>query len=175
MRKLDIPKSGWIRSAKVDFIREGLMKGALAVEFDMSGDASRGSFEDVAVMVERMMHVALPARRIVRFVGQFSETDANFMLLVKSLFDYKFELQCVIGDGLVYAWLEWMSWVVVRSARTVILTACDEVWFVPEVLPDEVTIPLRQQRPTFCFVSGKLDVADVDAFMCRSRHQWALL
>jgi hypothetical protein len=175
MRKLEVPKSGWIRSAKVDFVKEGLMKGALHVEIDMHGDATRGSFEDVAMMVEQMMSVRLPARRIVRFTGQLVDHDANFMLLVKSLYDYGFELQCVIGDGLVYVWLQWMSWVIVRSARTVILSACDEVWLVTETLPEDVTIPIRAQRPTFCFVTGKLDVTDVDAFMCRSRHQWALL
>jgi len=175
MRKIDVPKSGWIRSAKVDFIKEGLMKGALGVELEMSGDAARGSFEDVAQVVERLMPLTLPKRRIVRFVGQLIDMDANFMLLVKSLYDYGFELQCVIKDGMVYAWLQWMAWVIVRTDRHVLLTSCDELWLQTELLPDDVTIPLRANRPTFCFVGGKLAVDDVDAFMCRSVHQWGLL
>lgn len=175
MRKLDVPKSGWIRSVRVDFMREGLLRGSLGVEIEMSGDASRGSFEDVAAVVESLLGLELPKRRLIRFVGTLTDHDPNFMLLVKSLYDYGFELQCVIGDAVIYSWLQWISWVIVRTKNHVLMTACDELWFVPDELPEDVTLPLRSNRPTFCFVSGKLQLDDVDKFMCRSRHQWGLL
>jgi hypothetical protein len=97
-------------------------------------------------------------------------------LLVKSLFDYGFELQCIVPDALTYSWLQWMTWVIIKTSQSVVMTASDEVWFhADETLPDDVTIPLRAQRPTFGFITGRVGVDEVDAFMCRSRHQWALL
>lgn len=176
MRKLETSKSNWILGAKVDFLREGLMRGALAVEISMSGDASKGSFEDVAAMVEQLIKTKLPQRRMVRFVGNMVDMDPNFSLLIKSLYDYGFELQVVVNDGFVYSWMQWVSWVIVKTKATVVMTSCDEVWYVHDQLPEEdITLPLRPNRPTFCFVSGKLDITEVDAFMCRSKHQWGLL
>jgi hypothetical protein len=176
VRKLETGKGGWIRNAKVDFLKEGLQKGVLAVEIEMSGNADAGSFDDVAKLVQLLLTTELPKRRIVRFVGKLVDHDANFSLLVKSLFDYGFELQCVVPDAMVFSWLQWMTWVIIKTEQTVVMTASDEVWFhADETLPDDVTIPLRAQRPTFGFITGRVGVDEVDAFMCRSRHQWALL
>lgn len=176
VRKIETGKGGWIRGAKVDFVKEGLQKGVLAVEIEMTGNAEAGSFDDVASLVQKLIEMELPKRRIVRFVGKLVDHDPNFSLLVKSLFDYGFELQCVVHDALTFSWLQWMTWVIIKTSQSVVMTACDEVWFqADESLPDDVTIPLRAQRPTFGFITGRIGVDEVDAFMCRSRNQWALL
>lgn len=175
MRNLEVRKTGWMRHAKVDFIKEGLMRGALHVEMEMGGDASKGSFEEVADIVQQLLKASLPKKKLVRFTGVLVEGDPNFTLLVKSLYDYGFELQAVINDRLVYSWLQWINWLIVRTDSNVVMTQCDELWFMSAELPEDVTFPVRANRATFCYVTGKLGIDDVDAFMCRSRHQWGLL
>lgn len=175
MRKLETKGNGWVRHAKVDFIKEGVMKGALHVEIDMGGDSSKGSFDDVADLVQQLLKCRLPQKRIVRFVGQLVEGDPNFTLLVKSLYDYGFELQAIVDDRLVYSWMQWINWLIVRTSNHVVMTQCDELWLTATELPEDVTFPVRANRVTFCYVTGKLAIDDVDAFMCRSRHQWGLL
>jgi hypothetical protein len=125
--------------------------------------------------MNQLLVLKLPSKKIVRFTGKFADNDPNFILLVKALFDYNFMIQAVINDHLVYSWLEWIHWIIIRTDQTVIFNQCDELWFTATTLPDEVTYPPRQGRATFCYVAGHLNVDDVDAFMCRSKHQWALL
>lgn len=176
MRKLDL-KTKWIRGAKVDFFKEGLYRGTLGIEIEMSGDAALGSFDDVVRAVKVLKETRMPTVKVVRFTGSLVEHDPNFNLLVKSLYDYGFELQCVIGDNMVYSWLQWMGWIVIRTPRPVAMMMCDELWYVPEELDKtkDVSYPVKPGRPTFCFLGGRVSMDDADEFVCSSRSKWALL
>lgn len=173
MRKLEV-KSKWIANAAIDFIREGTMKGILACQLEFAD--AEGSFDDVASIIDQLLKAKMPPKRIVRLSGVLHPADSNLMLLVKSLYDFGFEVQAVIKDRWVFPWLQWVGWVIVRTSEHIVMTAADEVWLQVDELPKEnVIIPFRKDRLTYCYVSGKLSKEDIDNFMCQSSIMWALL
>ena len=173
MRKLNVKCAG-IASAKLDFFREGIFKGTLGVQLEMSGAPL--TYEDVCALMSELQQLALPQKRVVRFAGKLEDGDINFVLLVKSLYDYKYDVQCVVPNGRTFSWLQWMSWIIITTDQRIVLTSANEIWFTPPTGPALVDIVFPPSaHPPFLFLAGRVEVDVAMEFMCASKQSWALL
>jgi hypothetical protein len=172
MTKLKI-KSTAIIEVALDLFREGIFKGTAGVRIEMSG--SKLSFEDVTALMLELQSMQLPRSRIVRFTGSLVDDDDNFRLLVRSLYDYKYSVQCVVANGKMFSWMQWISWIIITTSEPVVLMMSNEVWYTPPIdqLRD-VTLP-PSPKDAFLFLCGRHSVDRVLAFMCETKQSWALL
>jgi hypothetical protein len=161
------------REARLDFFHEGIFKGTVGVTVEMTG--APVTYDNVTALMIELQSLRLPRSRIVRFVGTLSDGDVNFVLLVRSLFDYEYKVQCVVPNGKVFSWQQWVSWIIIATSDRVVLTMCNEVWYSPaaDALSDVVHAP--QATAPFLFLCGRHSSDVVLKFMCETQQAWALI
>ena len=163
-----------IESARLDLFKEGIFRNTAGVTLEMT--STDLTFEEVGKLVGELQSMPLPKSRIVRFCGALSDGASNFVLLVKALYDYGFTIQCEVGNGFLASWMQWCSWIIIRTKDNVILTASNEVWYTPSDPDDLKDIILPSvPKPAFLFLGGRLEINKVLEFMCRTKQSWALL
>lgn len=180
MRKIELAKTQWIRSAKVDFIKEGFFKGVLAAHIEVTGE-SIASLPSVADTLNTLLKTTLPPSRIVRLSGPLTDGDPNFNLFINALCDYKFFIQVESEGNILFSWLKFTHWNIIKTKQPTVLMHADEIWYSPEVVESEkikdVTFPVPTDgvRRTYLYLAQKYPVDKADAFFCESKNTWALL
>lgn len=173
MKKLDtkgIPQ-GWLRSAKMDFCHEGIMRGMLMVELDMALEMPG---EDAwALGVIRLLDkLKMPKRRIVRLVGALSNDDAMFTLMVNMLHDHGWEVQAVVTGTTSPMWLKWVKWLVLATGQDVVPFRAQELWYSPLELKDPL-FPSGSEG-MICQLAGRFGVDELEDFLATSAYAWAV-
>jgi len=179
MRTLDLAKCPWFKSAKIDFIREGLFRGALACNVvlnDVPGDP-----DSLALLLKALLHARLPPRRkIVHVSGPMSGDDPLLPIACNALFEYGFRVHLAVNGNVIPRQMsESVSWTTasVRDA-TPFLSSVDEIIYSPARVADgqieDLVFPLPPARQTFLFLNAAAGFSfdEIDTFVCKSTHDW---
>jgi hypothetical protein len=173
--KVDIPKNLWISSAEVDFLREGLYAGALALSLHFTGKPIE-SVELMSEVLDPLTKLTMPARKIVRFHGLYDKTDSSITLLIEAFKSWGYSVQAVIQvSNADVPWKDKLDWLILTTTTPFIPIASNELWYYP---PDGDEIPevrLPPNTPAVLYLAKGHSVTVTMRFVTKSKYNWNLL
>lgn len=180
MHPISIPSLAkkWIKSAKVDFLKEGVFKGAMAIELEFSGEKNTSS-ELTTQVIMAILKENLPKRKILRISGPFNGLDMDYQLdtMLRALSDYGFQLQGILDGKTTYPWINILNWLIIRTKDSFVPWKSHEVWYCPEGedLIVDPQLPTIDTQTIMYLAPGRRTVTQVEEFLCSSRWNWSLL
>ena len=175
--KIDIPKNLWISSAEVGTLHGGVFNGAYGMTLTFSG-APIGDMESMSEILEPLLKVSLPKRKIVRIQGQFP-ADNSITLLIRAFQSWGFLVHGLIRPAQAAAyWIPLLDWTILQISKLWVPTVSNELWYNPALAEDATEIPepkVPNPERTVLFLEKGHSAALTTKFILGAKFNWNLL
>lgn len=184
MSVIKIPQRCIIEKAQTGLLRGGLYSGAFGLEIVIReiGDLP----EDFPGLMQELLKApfakALP---IVRLCGLgLEKADASLVgAMLKAFKAYGRLTQVIITGSTWPSWLEYATWIIVKTSSPAVIVPADELWYMPREtdengIPYDISFaagaPVKATYFYFNPAALSLTPQNIENFLVRSPHAWCV-